>query len=108
MIGFEVGHEMDAAVNEEARVERGEERRTQLTAYFDYNLKNKLVEGEEATEKKHPAHLTYATAYRSLRYDKAKKEWKPYAKKHAPKELHLSRMKTVSARNLELLVFNYF
>uniref|UniRef100_A0A914H7H4 Helitron helicase-like domain-containing protein n=2 Tax=Globodera rostochiensis TaxID=31243 RepID=A0A914H7H4_GLORO len=56
----------EAAQAEEERRNAGEERVTQLTAYFAFN--------EQCQDD--ALHLTYATAFKKLWYDAAKKEWK--------------------------------
>uniref|UniRef100_A0A183C0C5 ATP-dependent DNA helicase n=1 Tax=Globodera pallida TaxID=36090 RepID=A0A183C0C5_GLOPA len=61
----------EAAQREEERRATGEERTTQLTAYFDYNRDRSSADG--------PLHLTYATCYKKLRFDHTKRRWQPYA-----------------------------
>uniref|UniRef100_A0A183BU25 RING-type domain-containing protein n=1 Tax=Globodera pallida TaxID=36090 RepID=A0A183BU25_GLOPA len=53
----------EAAQREEERRATGEERVSQLTAYFTYNQQHQ------------PLGLTYATCYKKLRYDRTKKQW---------------------------------
>ncbi|KAL3084144.1 hypothetical protein niasHS_008613 [Heterodera schachtii] len=78
----------EAAQAEEDRRARGEERVTQLTAYFAFNKDNP------------PLGLTYARCNKKLWYDIAKKQWKPYVNRVVPK---FCRLKTVSPNNRELL-----
>ncbi|KAL3096906.1 hypothetical protein niasHT_028962 [Heterodera trifolii] len=78
----------EAAQAEEERRQRGEERVTQLTAYFAFNEANP------------PLGLSYANCYKKLRYDRAKKQWKLYVDAPVPK---FCRLKTVSPSNRELL-----
>ncbi|KAL3075367.1 hypothetical protein niasHT_033597 [Heterodera trifolii] len=78
----------EAAQAEEERRQRGEERVTQLTAYFAFNEANP------------PIGLSYANCYKRLRYDRAKKQWKLYVDAPVPK---FCRLKTVSPSNRELL-----
>ncbi|KAL3072091.1 hypothetical protein niasHT_036318 [Heterodera trifolii] len=78
----------EAAQAEEDRRARGEERVTQLTAYFAFNRDNA------------PLGLTYAKCNKKLWYDIAKKQWKPYVRRVVQK---FCRLKTVSPNNRELL-----
>uniref|UniRef100_A0A914GSI1 ATP-dependent DNA helicase n=1 Tax=Globodera rostochiensis TaxID=31243 RepID=A0A914GSI1_GLORO len=82
----------EAAQAEEERRNAGQERVTQLTAYFAYN--------EQCQDD--ALHLTYATAFKKLWYDAAKKEWKLYVQENRAGH-KLCRLKTVSPSNLELL-----
>uniref|UniRef100_A0A183BNP0 ATP-dependent DNA helicase n=1 Tax=Globodera pallida TaxID=36090 RepID=A0A183BNP0_GLOPA len=61
----------EAAQREEERRATGEERVTQLTAYFAYNRDRSSADG--------PLHLTYATCYKKLRFDLTKRRWQAYA-----------------------------
>jgi len=82
------------------RLNEGEERRTQLTAYFDFNRQRQLI-GEPS------AGLTYGNAYKQLRYNVQKKKWQFYVNP----DLHqkkLCRIRTVSPTNLELLAIRVF
>ena len=74
----------------------GQEKRTQLTAYFEYNMRRRQ-NGEM------PLGLTYATAYRHLRYVTTNRTWQEYLKKPATKE-KLCRLRTVSPKEIQLLV----
>ncbi|KAL3068642.1 hypothetical protein niasHS_016746 [Heterodera schachtii] len=94
-IAIEEGEEEEAAIAEEKRVERGDERTTQLTSYFTFNRKRK-IDGEASLK------LTYATCFKKLFYDLQKREWKPYIQ-HELAGQTLCRLKTVSPSNLELL-----
>ncbi|KAL3092867.1 hypothetical protein niasHT_030056 [Heterodera trifolii] len=78
----------EAAQAEEERRQKGEERVTQLTAYFAFNKANP------------PIGLSYANCYKKLRYDRAKKQWKLYVDAPVPK---FCRLKTVLPSNRELL-----
>ncbi|KAL3073431.1 hypothetical protein niasHT_038569 [Heterodera trifolii] len=78
----------EAAQAEEERRQKGEERVTQLTAYFAFNEQNP------------PIGLSYANCYKKLRYDRAKKQWKQYVVVPVAK---FCRLKTVSPSNRELL-----
>uniref|UniRef100_A0A183BTU6 ATP-dependent DNA helicase n=1 Tax=Globodera pallida TaxID=36090 RepID=A0A183BTU6_GLOPA len=96
--GFEEEEEQqnafcEAAQAEEERRERGQERVTQLTAYFAFNANR---EPDDALR------LTYGTCYKKLRYDVAKKEWKLYVLESRAGH-KLCRLKTVSPSDLELL-----
>uniref|UniRef100_A0A183BU32 ATP-dependent DNA helicase n=1 Tax=Globodera pallida TaxID=36090 RepID=A0A183BU32_GLOPA len=84
----------EAAQREEERRETGEERVTQLTAYFAYNRDRSSAEG--------PLHLTYATCYKKLRFDHTKRRWQPYVC-DAREGQKLCRLKTVAPGQLELL-----
>lgn len=72
-----------------------EERITQLTAYFAFNAEN--IDN--------PLGLTYATAYKKIRYDDNAKKWKRFValKREGQK---FCRIKSVSPSDLELLVCN--
>ncbi|KAL3121183.1 hypothetical protein niasHT_006212 [Heterodera trifolii] len=85
---------VEAAEKEEERRKTGEERNTQLTAYFAFNKQRSSTDG--------PLHLTYATAYKKLRYDKRNRRWQPYVI-GALEGLKLCRLKTVSPTNMDLL-----
>jgi len=80
----------------ESLIASGQERITQLTAYFNFN-KNRDSRGEPRF------HLTYPKAYSKIRYDKQTKEWKEYIVKSRADTV-LSRMKRVSPTNVELHV----
>uniref|UniRef100_A0A914M1P1 ATP-dependent DNA helicase n=3 Tax=Meloidogyne TaxID=189290 RepID=A0A914M1P1_MELIC len=92
-VAVEEGRELEIAENLQRRLNEGEERRTQLTAYFDFNRQRQLI-GEQ------PAGLTYGNAYKQLRYNIHKKNWQISVYKHHKK---LCRIRTVSPTNLELL-----
>uniref|UniRef100_A0A914H4I5 ATP-dependent DNA helicase n=1 Tax=Globodera rostochiensis TaxID=31243 RepID=A0A914H4I5_GLORO len=98
-IAVEEGQEEEAAMAEEDRIERGEERKTQLTAYFSFNQLRK-DEGNPALK------LTYATCFKKIRYDLHKKEWALYIRE-ARAGQKLCRLKTVSPSNLELLALRH-
>ncbi|KAL3088235.1 hypothetical protein niasHS_009532 [Heterodera schachtii] len=85
---------VEAAEKEEERRKTGEERKTQLTAYFAFNKQRSSADG--------PLHLTYATAYKKLRYDKYNRRWQPYVI-GALEGQKLCRLKTVSPTNMDLL-----
>ncbi|KAL3106584.1 hypothetical protein niasHT_018226 [Heterodera trifolii] len=85
---------VEAAEKEEERRKTGEERKTQLTAYFAFNKQRSSADG--------PLHLTYATAYKKLRYDKNNRHWQPYVI-GALEGQKLCRLKTVSPTNMDLL-----
>ena len=86
---------LEAAEKEEERRRTGEERVTQLTAYFAFNRQRSSAEG--------PLRLTYATAYKKLHYIKQTRRWQPYVLA-ASEGKNLCRLKTVSPTNMELLV----
>ena len=93
LIGVPLGSEIETAERELERRQGNEERITQLTAYFKFN-----AEWKEA-----PLGLTYANAYKKLRYDLSKKEWTLY--KGATREANkLCRIKSVNPTNLQLNV----
>lgn len=91
------GEELDAALKEELRKKRGQERKSQLTAYFNYNA--------EMAAKGTPLHLTYDRAYKCIHFDNRDQKWKEY-KMQGKMDKVITRIKTVSPANLELLV-NY-
>ncbi|KAL3110848.1 hypothetical protein niasHT_014785 [Heterodera trifolii] len=85
---------VEAAEKEEERRKTGKERTTQLTAYFAYNKQRSSTDG--------PLHLTYATAYKKLRYDKNNRRWQQYVIGGLEGK-KLCRLKTVSPSNMDLL-----
>jgi hypothetical protein len=75
-----------------------EEVRTQLTAYFEFNL-------QRQQSGLPPLGLTYATAYKKLRYVRTTKKWQLYKTTDESREgTKLNRIKGVSPINFELLV----
>lgn len=88
-----IGSEIETAERELERRQGNEERITQLTAYFKFN-----AESKEA-----PLGLSYANAYKKLRYDIKKKEWTLY-KDATREDKKLCRLKTVNPTNLQLNV----
>lgn len=92
-IAVEPGQEKEKAEEVEMRIAAGEERRTQLTAYFEFNHFNPGMG------------LTYATCYKQLRYIQRPKIWQLLKGKPRRK---ICRLKGVSPSNMELLVFHVF
>lgn len=88
-IAVEHGQELQAAEDLEKRKATGEERRTQLNSYFEYNALNPGLG------------LTYETCYKKLCYDRRNKRWKPRKHKAHKK---VCRLKSVSPSNNELMV----
>lgn len=99
-ISFEEGQELETAEITQLRVDAGEERRTQLTAYFEFN-RNRQLQGEVA------AGLTYGNAYQQLRYDPQKKRWQFYVDPNRTQN-KLCRIRTVSPTNIELLAIRVY
>jgi hypothetical protein len=82
----------------EARAIPSEEVRTQLTAYFEFNR-----EREQSGQP--PLGLTYATAYKKLRWNKTTKKWQLYKTSDESREgKKLNRIKGVSPIDFDLLV----
>lgn len=90
-IAVEKGQEKEKAEEVEIRMVTGEERRTQLTAYFEFNRFNPEMG------------LTYVNCYKQLRYVQRPKIWQ--LRKTAPRR-KICRLKGVSPSNFELLVIH--
>ena len=100
MIAVEEGRERELAEAAQQRRDQGVERRTMLTAYFEFNRKRR-----EANQP--PLHLTYDRAYRQINYNTITKEWQFYADVSNRAGRVITRMKSVSPTNFELIV-GYF
>jgi hypothetical protein len=74
----------------------GQEKRSQLTSYFDYNMSRR-------NNGQFPLRLKYNTAYRKLRYDVINRKWQEY-KIGTHAEEKLCRLQTVSPKDIQLLV----
>lgn len=95
---FQEGEEEEAALEEEDRMQQGEEQQTPLTAYFRLNQQLGPAEAQK---------YTYETINSDYWYCKPAKEWRPRQQKRAN---HISRLGTVGATNQEaqVIFFSFF